>query len=267
LKGAEVISDLAKKAQFLINENSTTLLTGAGVAGTVATAVLSGRASFKAALFLADEDRRDAASAERENIPFVPLTTFERVKVVWPQYIPTVGIGTLTITSIIFSNRISAKEAAALATAYGLSERAFSEYKEKVVEKLGQNKETAVRNEIAQDRINAHPVNTKELILAGAGEVLCYDQLTGRYFMSSVESIKRAENAVNYEIVNHDSASLSKFYDEVGLSPTPYSDSVGWDIDNRCEIQFSTVMSIDDRPCISVDFARWPKPDYGKVWS
>ena len=110
-----MVSDLAKKAQFLINENSTTILTGAGVAGTVATAVLSGRASFKAALLLADEDRRDAAAAERENAPFVPLTTFERVKVVWPQYIPTVGLGAVTITSIIFSNRISAKEAAALA--------------------------------------------------------------------------------------------------------------------------------------------------------
>lgn len=256
-----MVSDLAKKAQFLINENSTTILTGAGVAGTVATAVLSGRASFKAALILKDQ--------EEVKHPLNPddFTLAEKVKVVWPMYIPTVGLGAVTITSIIFSNRISAKEAAALATAYGLSERAFSEYKEKVVEKLGQNKETAVRNEIAQDRINAHPVNTRELILAGAGEVLCYDQLTGRYFMSSVESIKRAENAVNYEIVNHDSASLSKFYDEVGLSPTPYSDSVGWDIDNRCEIQFSTVMSIDDRPCISVDFARWPKPDYGKVWS
>jgi hypothetical protein len=183
------------------------------------------------------------------------------------MYIPTVGLGAVTITSIIFSNRISAREAAALATAYGLSERAFSEYKEKVVEKLGQNKETAVRDEIAQDRVKANPVNTREVILAGTGEVLCYDLLTGRYFMSSVEKIKRAENNVNYDIVNHDSATLSRFYDEIGLSPTPYSDSVGWDIDNRCEVQFSTVMSVDDRPCVSVDFARWPKPDHGKIWS
>jgi hypothetical protein len=255
------ISELAKKAQFLINENSTTLLTGAGVAGTVATAVLSGRASFKAALILKDREEVKYSLNPDE------FTLVEKAKMVWPMYIPTVGLGAVTITSIIFSNRISAREAAALATAYGLSERAFSEYKEKVVEKLGQNKETAVRDEIAQDRVKANPVNTREVILAGTGEVLCYDLLTGRYFMSSVEKIKRAENNVNYDIVNHDSATLSRFYDEIGLSPTPYSDSVGWDIDNRCEVQFSTVMSVDDRPCVSVDFARWPKPDHGKIWS
>lgn len=250
------VGTLLKQAEKFLRDNSTAVLTGAGVTGTVTTAVLSGRASFKAARIIAETPDDQAW----------PHTKMDRLKQVWPQYIPTVAVGGLTVTSIIFANRISSKQAAALATAYGLSERAFAEYKEKVVEKLGQNKETAVRNEIAQDRINAHPVNTRELILAGSGEVLCFDVLTGRYFQSSVEEIKKAENNVNYEIVNHDSASLSRFYDEIGLPPTPYSETVGWDIDNRCEVQFSTVMSVDDRPCISVDFARWPKPDYGKVW-
>lgn len=265
MKGIDVISELAKKAQFFVTENSTAILTGVGVAGTVATAILSGKASFKAAHILSDPDNRQRLLPEGDR--HRPINRMEQLQLIWPQYIPAVGVGAVTITSIIFSNRISTKEAAAMAAAYGLSERAFAEYKDKVVEKIGQNKETAVRDEIAQDRVNANPVNTRELILAGTGEVLCYDVLTGRYFQSSVEEIKRAENAVNYDIVNHDSASLSKFYDEIGLPPTPYSDSVGWDIDNRCDVKFSTVMSIDDRPCVSIDFGRWPKADYQKVWS
>jgi len=36
-------------ARFLVNENSTTVLTGLGAAGVVTTAYLTGRASFKAA--------------------------------------------------------------------------------------------------------------------------------------------------------------------------------------------------------------------------
>jgi hypothetical protein len=254
------ISTLLKQAERLIADNSTAVLTGVGVTGTVTTAVLTGRASFKAARIIDQEDDRRRFANE------YALEFKDKTKLVWAQYIPATGVGTLTIASIILANRLSSKQAAAMAAAYGLSEKAFAEYREKVVEKLGQNKETAVRDEIAQDRVTANPSNTRELILAGVGEVLCYDHLTGRYFQSSVEEIKKAENSVNYEIVNHDSASLSKFYDEIGLPPTPYSDSVGWDIDNRCEVQFSTVMSVDDRPCISIDFARWPKPDYGKVW-
>jgi hypothetical protein len=261
------IVSLLKQAEQILTDNSTAVLTGVGVTGTVTTAFLTGRATVKAVRIIDQEaDRRQAAN-EHSQIKMSPLDRREKLKLVWPQYIPAAGVGGLTIASIILANRLSSKQAAALAAAYGISEKAFQEYKEKVVEKLGQTKETAIRDEVAQDRIKQQPVNTRELVITGNGKVLCYDMLTGRYFESSVEEIKRAENAVNYEIVTSDSATLSKFYDEIGLSPTAYSDSVGWDIDNRCEVQFSTVMSVDDRPCIAVDYARWPKPDYGKIWS
>lgn len=247
-----------KKVQALALDNSTAILSSVGVVGTVTTAVLTGRASYKAAHVARDLAEQDISAG--------PITKQEIAKEVWPLFIPAVGVGGVTIASIIFAHRVSAKEAAAMAAAYGLSEKALEEYKEKVVEKLGQNKETDIRDSIAQDRVNANPPTTSQLILAGSGKVLCHDVLTGRYFESSVEEIKRAENAVNADIVNCSYASLSQFYDEVGLPPTPYSDQVGWNLDNKCEVQFSTVMAPDDRPCISVDFAGWPKPDYTKTW-
>lgn len=256
MKNITLVSDLSKRVHAIAAENSPKILTGVGVVGTVTTAVLTGRASFKAAelLYSQDEDSAD--------IPFS-----EKVRMVWPQYIPAVGMGALTITSIIFANRLSAKEVAALATAYGLSEKKFEEYKDKVTEKIGINKETAVRDEIAQDRVNANPVNDRNVIITGSGEVLCYDELTDRYFTSTVEDIKKAENTINFEIVNHDSVPLSRFYDELNIRPTPYSDEVGWNMDNRCEVQFSGVISKDGRPCMSIAFARWPKPNFEKAWS
>jgi hypothetical protein len=42
-------------AKFLVNENSTTVLTGVGVAGVITTAYLTGRASFKAAAIISRE--------------------------------------------------------------------------------------------------------------------------------------------------------------------------------------------------------------------
>ena len=82
-----------------------------GVAGSVTTAVLSGRAGFKAAQIIADTPDDEAR----------PHSNWERFKQVWPQFIPAAGVGAVTITSIIMSNRLSSREAAALGVAYGLS--------------------------------------------------------------------------------------------------------------------------------------------------
>lgn len=252
---------LAKRVQAFAMENSPTILTGIGVVGTVTTAVLTGRAGYKASQLIAEEERfKDGDSLDRPTV----LSTKERVQLVWTEFIPPVGMAGVTVTSIIYANKISTSRVAAMAAAYALSDKTFGEYKEKVQERLGISKETDIRDEIAQGRVTAQPPGTT--IIIGGGEVLCYDALTSRYFMGNMEKIKKAENEINSEILTCDGASLSRFYDEIGLEPNAYSDSVGWDLDNRCELQISTVMSEDERPCLVVDFKTWPKPEYGKTW-
>jgi len=248
------LAPLARKARFLLNENSTTILTAVGATGTVATAYLSGRASFKAAQIIERE------KYEKE------IDRFDKVKMTWHLYLPAVGVGVITITSIIMAQRISSKKIAALVVASGISERAFQEYKDKVIEKFGERKNTDIRDEIAQDKVNATPPDTRQVFIAGTGDVLCFDTLTGRYFQSTVEQIRRAENRINYEIIHFYSASLSMFFEEVGLPPTDYTDSVGWNSNNIMEVNLSTVMSQDNRPCIAISFPRNPIPNYEKHW-
>ena len=252
------------KVKFLLNDHSTTILTGVGVGGTVATAILTGRASFKAADIIARE-KAIVNMAVEENRDPVTLSKTEKAKLVWMLYLPPTAAGVLTITSIIYANKISSKKIAALAVAGGISERALQEYKEKVVEKLGERQGQKIRDEIAQDRVTKNPPNSREIMIVGNGEVLFFDQLTGRYFQSTVEDVKRAENKVNYELIHFMSCSLSHFYDEIGLPPTTYTDNVGWNLDNKMEVVFSTVMSADNRPCIAIDFTRPPVPDYEKA--
>jgi hypothetical protein len=162
---------------------------------------------------------------------------------------------------------VSAKRAAALAAAYAVSERSLNEYKDKVLEKVGINKEKAIRDDIAQDFVNEHPPSKEVIILAG-GDVLMLDRMTGRYFRSTVENLKKAENAVNQELFNHQYASLSHFYDEIGLAPTSFSDDVGWNMAQTgvLELQFSTVMAENDQPCIAVDFTNMPKTEYTQLY-
>lgn len=251
------------KAKFLVTDNSTTILTAMSVAGTVSTAVLTGRATFKAAQLIEKEQQVYEAQAARENSDLIyESSRFEKVRLVWRLYIPPAGVMATTVTCIIVANKIASKKIAALALAGGISERALQEYKSKVVEKLGERQDTKIRDEIAQNRVSNHPADSREIILAGTGEVLCYDMLTGRYFQSTMEEIKRAENKINHELNNHMNASLSEFYDEIGLPPTPYTDSVGWNANNMVKLQFSAVLSTDDRPCIAIYFEHPPITDY-----
>lgn len=259
------LASLARHGKFLLNENSRTILTGVGVVGTVSTAYLSGRASFKAAEIL-EREKQELAGLEGTNgHGDIELTRFSKVKLVWRLYIPPGAVCLTTVTCIIVANKIASKKIAALALASGISERALQEYKEKVIERLGEREDTKIRDAIAQDRVNEHPMGSKEIILAGTGEVLCFDLATGRYFQSTVEEIKRAENKINYQLNNFMYCSASEFYDMIGLAPTTYTDNVGWNANKHVEVKFSSVLSPDGRPCLAIDFTTPPFTEYSDL--
>ena len=249
-----------EKLAGTVDEHKTTILTGIGVAGTVTATVLSGRAGYKAALLVDYEETMRQANRQE------PMTMKDKVVMVAPQWVPAAGTCLLACTATVFSNRLSAKETAAMAAMYSMSDKTFQEYKEKVREKLGQNKEQAVKDEIAQERINNNPPTDSTVIITGNGDVLCYDVLSDRYFRSTVENIKRAENEVNALILNEDEVSLGRFYEEIGLKVTPFSDTVGWNLENKCDLEITTVLSPDNQPCIQIDFRRWPKSDYNRIY-
>lgn len=253
--------EIAKKAEKLAVDNSPAILTAIGVTGTLTTAFLTGKASFKAAEIIADEQyQMDHNQVEVRN----ELESKEKLVLVWKLYIPAVGTGFLTVVCIIFANHIGTRRAAAVAAAYTISEKAFSEYKEKVVERLGTPKEQKIRDEVAQDRVNKNP-GGRDIVVTGGGEVLCYEAFTGRYFKSDMETLKKAQNDLNYTILNDGYASLSDFYSKIDLPGTSFSEEVGWTSDKLLELNFSTVLSEDGRPCISIDFMTAPVRDYYKL--
>lgn len=256
------------RVKFLLNDHSSTILTGVGVGGTVATAYLTGRASFKAARIIDREQEAVYAEWREEGSGREPieLTKKDKAKLVWKQYIPPVSAGLVTVAAVVAANRVSSRKIAALVVASGISERALTEYKEKVIERLGPRQDEKIRDEIAQDRVTNNPPVTSQVHIMGTGQVLCFDMTTGRYFTSTMEQIRAAENTVNREIIHFNYCSLSHFYDEIGLEPTHYTDTVGWNLNNHIEVQFSTVLSKDNQPCLAINFTRQPLHDYDKTW-
>lgn len=246
------VTGLISRAETILRSNSPTILTALGASGTITTAYLAGKASFKAAKRINNEERFSQGKLVKE-----PLAKKEAFKLVWKFYIPTVISGATTIGCIVFARKIDSRRTAALTAAYSLSERAFIEYKDKVVETLGERKEQKVRDDIAQDKVRANPPSST-LILEGAGGVLVCELFTGRYFKSDMESLKKAENELNGYLLRHTYATLSDFYHIIGLKNTTESSNIGWNADKLMELEFSHALA-EGVPCITFEY-NYTKP-------
>lgn len=249
---------MAKQAERLVTNNSPLILTVIGVTGTLTTAYLTGKATFKAAEII----REQAHWAELHDLEY---EVKDKAAAVWKLYIPAATAGLFTVSAIILANRISTRRAAVLASAYALSERAMDEYKKKVIEKLGAKKEQAVRDDIAQDRINRNPVDDSKVIVVGGKDVLFYEAYTDRYFTSDMETVRKAQNDINEQIINDHYASLDDFYERLKLPSTSASSDLGWNLDRMLAITFSAILTPDGRPCISVQYDYTPVPHYFRL--
>lgn len=248
------ISNFIKTVGNKLSEHSPEILTGIGITGLLSTTVLAVKATPKA-LRLIDEKKEEYDTDE--------LTNMEVIKTCWKCYIPAAVTASVSVACIIGANSVNNKRNAVLATAYKLSESAFSEYKEKVIETIGEKKEEEVRDKIAKDRIEKNPVNNNEVIITGKGDVLCYDVVSGRYFKSDVDKIRKAENTLNKKLMNDMYCSLNEFYDLIGLPFTQMGFDLGWNVnDSLVEIEFSTQLSEDDTPCVVIQYSVLPKCDY-----
>jgi hypothetical protein len=226
------------------------IMTVIGVTGTLATAYLTGKASFKAAEILAEEDPHMEAK--------------EKLLVVWKLYVPAAGTAALTVAAILFSHHVNARRAAAMASAYALSEKIFEEYKEKVIEKLGNKKEEEIRHELNQDRLDRNPASKSEVIIIN-GNVLCYDKLSGRYFLSDYEAIRKAANDINEQIIHSHYASLGDFYDKLGLPQIGLSEELGWNLDTMLDLKLDHGISDDNRPCLVIEYEVSPARSYFRM--
>lgn len=250
------ITNIIKGIKASISRHSPEILTGIGIAGMVTTTILAVKATPKAIKLIEAEKRAKHVDA---------LSPVDTVKTVWKCYIPAAMTGVSSIACLIGSNAINAKRNAALTTVYTLSEMARNEYKEKVIETIGEKKERVIKEKVDAERIKKDPVSKKEVIITEKGTTLCYDHVFGRYFKSDIDIINRAMNKINREIVINMYASLNDFYAELGLSPVEMGYDLGWNIDDgTIEIEPSSQLADDGTPCLVIDYSVSPKYNYSR---
>lgn len=246
------LKEILRTTQRFVLNNSPAILTGLGVAGTVTTAILCGKAAYSSALQISVENtRRSDEGGNSDDF----LTTREAAELVWKEFIPPAIIGAATILAILGANHISTKRASALAAAFKISEQMAEEYRQKVREKMGDKSEEMMRSEIVKERMER--TDTSGLIITGS-QVAFWDPWAGRAFVSTKERVQQAVNQINHQIQHNFCASLSDFYDILDLPRTALSEEFGWNTDEPLEPYYTGTLLSDGNPAIEMRFEVQP---------
>lgn len=251
------MAQLMRVAKTSITKHSPEILTGIGIAGMITTTVLAVKATPKA-IRLVEEAKEEKGE---------DLTKAETIKICWKAYIPAAAICVTSTACLIGASSVSIRRNAMLATAYKLSETAFSEYKEKVVETIGDEKEKIVREKVSEERIKKNPITKNEIIMTDYGDTQFYETLSGRYFKSDIEQIKKVVNYLNKDMLQDmfGTISLNEFYDELELERIDLGDELGWRVDKGLiEIDFTSKIADNGKPCIVLDYINAPHYGFDK---
>lgn len=252
---AKTFQAIGKSIKVYATKHAPGILTGIGISGFITTIGMTVRIAPQAKA--AVEDAEYYASKYDDK----PITTGDKVKIYAKYYLPIVLTSGMSATCIIMGNRTQSKRNAALAAAYSLSEATLKEYQQTVLEEVGEKKETKIRDKIAQKSLDKTPVEDSAVIFTGNGDVLCFDKYSGRYFMSSIESIRTVCNDLSRQLLSDMFVSLNEFYTAIGLDEIPLGGDVGWDVETGLvEPYFSTQLDKKGHPCVVIDYMVVPTP-------
>ena len=274
MRRSDLVSRTVRTVSTKVSKYGPQILTGIGIVGMATSAVMIGKATPKALALIEEKkllmNKQLLEEAEAKGMDVCSQVTelkpVEIVQTCWKVYAPSVILMFASSVCLIGANTISLKRISTLAAAYKLSETTLSEYKDAVMQTIGEKKEKEVRETYAENQIKKNPVEANQIFMTGSGDSLCYDPLSGRYFKSNIEKIKKARNDLNEIMINEMYVSLNMFYEEIGLEITDLGRELGWSIDRdgTIDILFTAKLTDDGTPCLVMDFKEMPKYDFDK---
>lgn len=265
-----IVGGATRKIGEWAMKNSTTILKFTAITGVVGTAISTGKAVIEARDTIVAHDMDEELKVEKwtnsdsedeynVQVYYRERTTFEKAKLTWRIFLLPVFIGGTTISCIILADRIHTKNNLALAAAYTMSSEAAKEFRDKVVETIGEKKTNKIENEIAQDHINATPVPDDDYIIhTQYGEQLMYDEWSGRYFRGGQNEVEKKVTMLNKRMVSTKRKScVNDLYELLGIPQIPIGEEFGWNYNMEYEGEDVTVryfpsISSKGEPCIGV---------------
>ena len=271
------VPKIIKSAQKSISKHSPEILTAVGIAGMITTTVLAVKATPKA-LELIDEEKKRRnqelvkqakKNGDDECAQISKLKPVEVVKVAWKPYLPAALTCLASAGCLIGANSVHARRQAALYSAYKLSETAFTEYREKTKEVVGEEKEKEIRTKVSEDRVTNLIFHEDGVVHTGNGNTLFFEPISKTVFRSSKNSIDNSINDLNWKMTNGNEPyiSLEEFLDELKLPKYALGNELGWRTDKGLiEVTYTPSVTDIGEPCLSVDFLVPPEWDFDNLY-
>ena len=272
MKKEEIMNKMSgafNNVSFKMKKHSPEILMVAGVAGVVVSAVMACRATLKVDTVMeetkekmdkihkAEEDGTTEAEedysnedAKKDTVIVYAQTGLKLAK----TYAPAVTIGVLSIMSILASNNILRKRNVALAAAYATVDKSFKEYRNRVIERFGQEIDRELKYNIKAEKVTATEVDEetgkekkvkKNAFVVNPSDVSGYARFFEKYTVDengnsilnphwepvneyNIMFLKSQENYANDLLRSKKRLFLNDVYEMLGLPRTKAGQVVGW---------------------------------------
>lgn len=259
MKKAEIMNSVSgafNKVSFQLKKHSPEILVAVGVIGTVVSAVMACKATTKVGEIMDDtkenlEKIHDCIADESLAEKYTKEDSQKDLAIVYVQtgvklaklYAPAVTLGVLSFGGILASNNILKKRNVALAAAYATVDKSFKEYRNRVVEKFGEQVDRELKYNIKAKQIEETVVDEKgkekkvkktvDIVDPNAlSDYACiYDEHCGAWANDdtyNAYTLRAEQNFANDLLRAHGQVFLNEVYDRLGIPRTKAGQIVGW---------------------------------------
>jgi hypothetical protein len=237
------VSLRAGRALLYTQKHSPTILFAAGVVGVAGTVVLACKATLKVEEILEDAQKKSLDIKTVQHATYTEQDRKQDLAIHYTQttlklaklYAPSIAVGVLSIAALTGSHHILSKRNAALTAAYSTLQKGFDEYRKRVRDELGEEKDLEFRH--GKQKISeVDPETGKKVARTGPADdpsiyARFFDQTNPRWEGGpgyNVHFLKNCQNWCNDMLRARGHLFLSEVYDHLCIDRTPESTVVGW---------------------------------------
>lgn len=245
------VSTKVARAILVGQKHSPTILFAGGVVGVVATTVTACKATLKVEDVLKEHEvKKSQAKAVFESVEHQKYTEkdykqdmlvlhVQTVVKLTKLYAPSILLGAASIAMLTGSHNILNKRNAALTAAYTTVEKSFREYRERVVDEYGEDKDRELyfgvksETELTEDK---NGPKKKQVKKAGGPSMYAqwFDSQNENYSPQAeynVLFLRGQQNYANQRLQAKGHLFLNEVLDDLGIKRVPEGQIVGWVLD------------------------------------
>jgi Family of unknown function (DUF6353) len=231
-----------KQSQFFLNRNAPTILTGVGVAGFIATTVVTIRATSKAVDLIPEIGRKvKIAKALSEDMTEKEKTE-ELIKVyassslkLLQVYGPTLILGSASVVAVLAAHGMMRKRQASLVAAYAALDAGYKSYRRRVSDLIGEEDERLLYHglkKVGDDAVEVCEIFDDEDVRPQSSPYSRFFDETSRNWTKTPEYnlmfLRSQQDWANDRLRAHGFVFLNEVYESLGLERSQAGQMVGW---------------------------------------